>query len=265
MTFETLGDKNNPAVLLIHGMMCSSKECMLFGKELSDEYYVIMPTLDGHGHDDTDLLTVDKEGEKIIAYLKEHGIVHLSMIQGTSMGAEVALEVKRQTLLAGIGTDICFFDGGPFFHFTPWFRAMMRFRFKKMLKLLDTDNPDEALENLLKNRFVKFVLKDKIEQSKGMLKSLVSERKTFSDKTIANMVNICYKCDLPEFDSDSQKSIIFFYGVHEPARDAKKRLMKVYPDAVYIDAEGYSHCGLQIEDPAKYADMLKNYIKSARS
>ena len=75
MTFETLGSKSNPAVLLIHGMMCSSKECMPFGKELSDEYYVILPTLDGHGHDGTDLLTVDKEAEKIIKYHKEEHYV----------------------------------------------------------------------------------------------------------------------------------------------------------------------------------------------
>ena len=261
MTFETLGDKSNPAVLLIHGMMCSSNECMPFGKELADEYYVIMPTLDGHGHDGTDLLTVDKEAEKIIAYLREEHIDYLALIQGSSMGAEVALEVKRQADLNGIKNGICFFDGGPFFHFTPWYRAIMRKRFKSLVKVLDTDDPEEALANLLNNKFVKFLMKDKIKQSEDLIRSLVSDRKTFSDKSVNNMVDICYRCDLPEFNEETQERLIFCFGTEEPARKSRKRLLKAYPHAQYIDLEGYSHCGLQTEDPVRYARILKEKLR----
>ncbi len=122
-------------------------------KRIPPCYYVIMPTLDGHGHDGTDLLTVDKEAEKIINYLKENGISRLELIQGSSMGAEVALEVKRQADINSISTGICFFDGGPFFWFTPWFRAVMRARFRKLVKILDTDDPNAAVENLRNNKF----------------------------------------------------------------------------------------------------------------
>lgn len=260
MTFETLGNRSDPAVLLIHGMMCSSKECFRFGKELSDEYYVIMPTLDGHGHDGTDLLPVDKEAEKIITYLKEQNIGYLALIQGSSMGAEVALEVKRQVELNGIKNSICFFDGGPFFHFTPWFRMTMRIRFRKMVKILDTEDPEEALAGMMESKFVKFVIKDKIKQYDGMIRSLVSERKTFSNKTIDNMVDICYKCDLPEFNKETQERLIFCFGTEEPARKSRKRLVKAYPHALFIDLEGYSHCGFQAEDPSGYARMLKDYL-----
>lgn len=256
MTFETLGDKTNPAVLLIHGMMCTYRECLIFGKELADEYYVIMPTLDGHAGDGTDLLTVDKEAEKIISYLKEEQIDEIALIQGSSMGAEVALEVKRQVEMNGIKNRICFFDGGPFFHFTPWFRAVMRMRFKKLVKILDTDDPDKALKDMMNNKFVKFVAKDKIKQSEGMIRSLVSEHRTFSDKTIDNMVDICYRCDLPEFNEEVQKSLIFCFGTEEPARKSRERLLKAYPHAQFIDLEGYSHCGFQSTDPAGYAKML---------
>ena len=74
MTFNTLGDKQNPAVLLIHGMVSTWKDCEPYGKFLADRYYVIMPTLDGHGHDGTDLLTAEEEAKKLTAYLKENGI-----------------------------------------------------------------------------------------------------------------------------------------------------------------------------------------------
>lgn len=261
MTFETLGNKNNPAVLLIHGMMCSAEECIPFGRYLSDEYYVIMPTLDGHGHDGTDLLTVDKEAEKIIAYLKENGIRSLSLIQGSSMGAEIALEVRRQAGQNGIPTTLCFFDGGPFFHFTPWFRAIMRSRFKSLVKLLDTDDPVQAKENLANNPFLKFIVKDKLEQYGSLIDSMVKERRQFSQKTIENLVNICYKCDLPDFSADEQKRFVFFFSTEEPARKSKKRLLKAYPNAQYKDIENYGHCSFQSMEPKKYAQMLKDGIK----
>lgn len=262
MTFETLGNIKNPAVILIHGMLCSAKECMPFGKELSDEYFVIMPTLDGHGKDGTDLLTVDMESQKIIDYLKQNNIDHLAMIQGSSMGAEIAIEVTRQAQINGIKTDLSFFDGGPFFHFTPWFRAMMRMRFTKLTDILDSDDPDQAVDALKSNKFVRFVAKDKIEQYSGMLRNLVAERRTFSKKTIENMVNICYRCDLPVFDKEKQKRLIFFFSKSEPARKSKKRLLKAYPDAAFKDIDGYTHCGFQTLEPAKYASMLKECIES---
>ena len=260
MTFETLGNKNNPAILLIHGMMSSARDCMTFGRYMSDEYYVIMPTLDGHGHDGTDLLEVDREAEKIIAYLKENGIQSLSLIQGSSMGGEVALEVRRQAAANNIPAKLCFFDGGPFFHFTPWFRAIMRKRFTSLVKILDTDDPVKAKENLLNNPFLKFAVKDKLEQYSGLIDSMVKERRHFSKKTVANLVNICYKCDLPDFSADEQKRFVFFFSIEEPARDSKKRLVKAYPNAQYRDIENYGHCSYQFMEPEKYAQMLKEYI-----
>ena len=41
MTFNSLGDKTNPAVLLIHGMMCTGKDCEPYGKNLSDRFPLV--------------------------------------------------------------------------------------------------------------------------------------------------------------------------------------------------------------------------------
>ena len=58
MTFKTAGDRQNPAVMLIHGMISSGADCEPFGRCLADDYYVIMPTLDGHGDDARSRLTL---------------------------------------------------------------------------------------------------------------------------------------------------------------------------------------------------------------
>ena len=86
MIFYTSGDKQNPAVMLIHGMISSAADCEPFGKYLADGYYVIMPTLDGHGNDGTDLLPLEGEVDKLVGYLKENGITSVAMVQGSSMG-----------------------------------------------------------------------------------------------------------------------------------------------------------------------------------
>ncbi|MBQ1555091.1 MAG: hypothetical protein IIZ68_06480, partial [Clostridia bacterium] len=238
MTFETLGNPSNPAVLLIHGMLSSGHDCEPFGKYLADEYYVIMPTLDGHGHDGTDLLTVEEEARKLTAYLKENGIQSLALVQGSSMGAEVALAVTKQCETDGIPVTCSFFDGGPFFHFNPFFRHIMYKKFSSLVKVFDTDDPDEAYRNIMNNPFVKFVAKDKISQYEGIIKSIARERRTFSKKTVRNMVTICYKCDPPSFPVEAQKRFVFFFSDEEPARDSRSRLIKLYPHAAFEDIHG---------------------------
>ena len=74
MTFQTLGNRQNPAVMLIHGMISSGADCEPFGRCLADEYYVILPTLDGHGNDGTDLLPLEGEVDRLVGYLKENDI-----------------------------------------------------------------------------------------------------------------------------------------------------------------------------------------------
>ncbi len=68
MQFTTLGEKSLPAVLLIHGMLSSGDDPLIFGKYLADDYYVISPTLDGHANDGSELESAEKEAEKICKY-----------------------------------------------------------------------------------------------------------------------------------------------------------------------------------------------------
>lgn len=261
MTFEALGNRENPAILLIHGMISSASDCEPYGKYLADEYYVIMPTLDGHGHDGTDLLPLDGEVTKLVGYLKENGVTSLAMVQGSSMGAEIALAVVKQCEKEGIPVTCGFFDGGPFFHFNPFFRAFMHKKFSSLVKAFDTDNPDEAYNSLMNHPFLKFVGGEKAAQFEPIIRSMTRERRHFSKKTVDNLVKICYKCDLPAFSADAQKHLHFFFSDEEPARKSRKRLMKAYPSASYEDIHGYAHCGYQAADPENYAKKLKQAIR----
>ncbi len=261
MTFETLGNPENAAVVLIHGMLCTGRDCETFGKYLADEYFVIMPTLDGHGNDGSKLISAEDEAEKIHEFLVEHGIKRLALLQGSSMGAEVALAVLDMLECSGINVDRCFFDGGPFFDFDPVRRKMMYKVFKKLVKIFDTDDPEEAVKKMTENSFFKFIAKNKAEQYEPMIRSMAQERRSFSDTTVRNMVKVCYSCKLPYFTEGEQRRMIFFHSKDEPAVKSRGRLMKAYPMAVYRGISGYAHCGLQINKPKAYAGLLKRAIK----
>ena len=260
MTFNTLGEKSNPAVLLIHGMVSSWKDCEPYGKYLADRYYVILPTLDGHGNDGTDLLPLKDEVDKLVGYLRENGIISLALVQGSSMGAEIALAVLGRLTEEGISFGRGFLDGGPFFHFNPFFRAFMRKKFKSLVKIFDTDDHEAAYNAMMNHPFMKFVAKGKAAQFEPLIQSLTQERRHFSSKSVRNMVEICYRYDLPEFSAEDQKRLIFFFSDEEPARKSLKRLKKAYPSAEYRDIHDYAHCGYQSVHPEEYAQMLQEAI-----
>ncbi len=259
MQFMTSGDKGSPAVLLIHGMLSSGSDPLVFGKYLSDEYYVISPTLDGHGDDGSELVSAEAEAKKITAYLKENGIRTLALIQGSSMGAEVALAVLDECLRSGIDVGYCFFDGGPFFDFHPVKRFFMKLVFRRLVKAFEGD-PDKAFDRLGGNMFVKFVAGDKIREYEPLLRSMAKERRTFTKKTVDGMVKTCYNCALPDLDCDVQRRMVFFFSKEEPARQSKPRLKRAYPCAKYRDIRGYAHCLLQFKKPRRYARLLKSVI-----
>ncbi|MBP5606150.1 MAG: alpha/beta hydrolase [Ruminiclostridium sp.] len=263
MQFTTLGNKNSPAVILIHGMLMSGEDPLVFGKHLADDYYVICPTLDGHGDDGSELESAEQEGRNIVAYLKKNGITDIALIQGSSMGAEVALAVRNECKRRGVNVDHCFFDGGPFFDFHPMKRFFMTLVFIRLTKIFDNE-PDKALEKLNKNMFVKFVAKDKLKDFEPIFIQMTKKRHAFTHKTVEGMVKTCYNCILPQFTKEEQGTFVFFFSNEEPARDSKPRLKKAYPYAKYRDIRGYAHCGLQFNRPEVYAKILKKVIRDEK-
>ena len=135
--------------------------------------------------------------------------------------------------------------------------------FRRLTKIFEND-PDKAFEKLSKNRFLKFVVKDKMKDVEPLIRKLTERRRSYSNKTVAGMVKTCYNCILPGFTKKEQESFVFFFSIEEPARQSKPRLKKAYPYAKYRDIKGYSHCGLQFTRPKAYANTLKKVIRGEK-
>ena len=137
----------------------------------------------------------------------------------------------------------------------------MHRKFRSLVKVFDTDDHEAAFNGLMNNPFLRFVAKDKAAQYEPLIRSVTRKRRHFSEKTVKNLVDICYKCDLPTFSPDAQKRMVFFFSDEEPARKSRKRLLRAYPSAEYRDIHGYAHCGFQTAQPEQYAEMLRLAIQ----
>ena len=255
MKVKTLGKKETPAVLMIPGMFCTSDMPETSARLLSDDFFFILPTLDGHHKEETVYHSVETDGRKISEWLRENGVRHLALLQGTSMGAEVALQTARQL---DIPVDHYLFDGGPFFHFPRFFRAIMAEKFMSYMKKVKGKDPDAAVSELMRDPFVKKLGGKSLDAYRGLFGGFCEVSRWIEKDSVRRIVDTCYKCDLPGFDKETQRRFIFLFSEKEPARRSETRLKKQYPEASFLVARGYGHGGFQAADPEKYARLLRD-------
>lgn len=261
MRIETMGNPDAPAMLFLPGMLCTAQSVRLFAQHMKAEGWFILPTLSGHYAGAPDYVSKEAEAEAILRWLKERGVKRLALLQGTSMGAEVALEVLRQAQ-GSIEVERCLFDGGPFFRFPWWFRRVMEGKFRQMARLLQYDSPQQALDALAKIPVLRRIVGKDREKYVPMLAGMLTEKRSITPASLRNMTETCYNCALPAFDEARQARMLFLYSDDEPAHMAKKRLQRAYPRAAYRDVHGLGHCGWQTSDPAGYAAMLDDFVSA---
>lgn len=110
MLFETMGERNAPAVLFFHATGVTGRSGERVAKYLKDKYFCVMPTS-----------TVYCEGQKYVSksdeirqveeFLKANGVNGIALVVASSIGADLAVAFLSQTK---IPVARVFFDGGQF-------------------------------------------------------------------------------------------------------------------------------------------------------
>lgn len=94
MRFHTLGDRRQPAVMLIHGGGNAWWNYLRQARALSERYHVILPTLDGHGEEcAVPYVSTEQEADALLAYIDEHCGGHLFALCGVSLGGQIVMEL----------------------------------------------------------------------------------------------------------------------------------------------------------------------------
>lgn len=94
MRFHEFGDKNNPAIMLIHGGGNSWWSYLRQARVLAENYFVILPTLDGHGEEYiTTYVSTQHSADKLIKYIDENCGGSLFALCGVSLGGQIVIEL----------------------------------------------------------------------------------------------------------------------------------------------------------------------------
>ena len=86
-----LGGEGKPPLVILHGMLGSSRNWQTAGRDLADAFHVLAPDLRNHGgspHADT--MTYPEMMDDVVAWLDTQGIVRATFL-GHSMGGKTAM------------------------------------------------------------------------------------------------------------------------------------------------------------------------------
>ena len=110
MRFETLGEKQNGAVLFFHAMGVTGESSEPVARCLKDRYFCILPTSTVYCAGQKYTGKAD-EVRQVEDFLRNHGVTRLKLVAASSIGADLAVAFLTQTALP---VEHVFFDGGQF-------------------------------------------------------------------------------------------------------------------------------------------------------
>jgi pimeloyl-ACP methyl ester carboxylesterase len=96
MKFQEYGQKQNPAILLLHGGGLSWWNYREAAELLQDRFRIILPILDGHAGSDRPFTSIEENASGIISFIDEQLGGSVSLIGGLSLGGQVLLEMLSQ-------------------------------------------------------------------------------------------------------------------------------------------------------------------------
>lgn len=94
MKFYEYGNKDNPAVIYIHGMGCDVLKSFKAPTELlQNDYRIILAALDGYDGEDSTFSTIAEQAQKIADFLKSNYCGIIYAVIGMSMGGFISLNL----------------------------------------------------------------------------------------------------------------------------------------------------------------------------
>ena len=260
MKFETLGKRGNPVIVAIHGTFANADSIKPFAELLADEYYVVLPTLNGHYPTSADYHNPVEEATQIYDFLESHDIKELAMVQGTSLGASVAL------CMAAMNKIPCkryFMDSVQLYKYGSLRRSISYSKLVALVnqyrsKTTDTANGqgDQAIQGPMTGK----IMGAGDDAYSGMIQGVTAVYDILTENTIHNVVDTCFNVTFPKLDPSVQPLCVFYFGAKDPSAKQEKDIKEHYPNSIVNVMTGHSQGSFQVLNPQKYVDMLKMSI-----
>lgn len=248
MLFETMGNRENPAILFFHAMSVTGASSEPVARFLSDRYFCILPTSTVYCEGQVYRGKAD-EVRQIQEFLHEQKVEKIALVVASSIGADLAAAFLSATELP---VSHAFFDGGQFAQIGKFTRRIMvpflylaikslyRSDGKTLKKIMWCD--DDAIKPY-------FIAAGKALKYGNMRRQM---NDSLEDKPF------------PFLSETLQKNTYFEFGSIEEHFKYRDAVMKAYPYGNFPVFEGYNHMQFQIRDPKGFAEMLRSVIEENR-
>ena len=256
MKFHEFGDKNLPPILLIHGGGSSWWNYLRQARILSEDYRVILPTLNGHGEEfQRDYISTEDSAQEILNYVRQNYDGKLFAIGGVSLGGQIAMEILSldsdiaekaiidgslcipQPRLAKISIFLVSLFGKLMFS---------KFSCKLQLSMMNKLYPKLAYPEEIKAYYLE-------DLPRTPIKTLVTIYKTYMGH---------YK--LKSRISKSKAQALYIYGEKELncVKESARLFQKMHPDTILYEAKGYNHGYLSAYLPQEWITLVVPFLEN---
>ncbi len=249
MEFHTFGDSSERPVILIHGVFTPWQIWEKHIAALKDEYYIIVPALDGHiAEHPSEFISCDDEAAQIEAFVKEDLGGEVYALCGLSMGGFIADRIYER---GNITIKYLIMDGAPLLKAGALPVKFMTVSYKDILhkaKRRDRKTLENFRRDFLPEEFLPMFL---------------SFADTMTDSTVENMLGSVFGTEFsPRKDSGTR--ILYMHGTagnEVYSVKAAKALKRSCPDAVIKQFDGMKHAELAVYHPDKWVKTVRAFLE----
>ena len=248
MIFHTYGNKENKAVVLIHGMLTPWQIWNTAVDKFKRNCYVIVPELDAHTEvTPTVFHSIEEEADKIHDYIMKELNGKVLLLAGLAMGGRIAATIAKS---GDITVDNLVLDGAPLTRVNFLMKAVMKSNYKKIImksKMHDAKILEQAKKDFLPEDMIPYYVK-------------IAENMIMS--SVDNIIDSVFT-DFDDHGYAGDMKILFMHGTkgnEQVSRKCALKMKKVNPQTEIRCFEGLAHAELACFKPQQWTDEVERFI-----
>ena len=248
MVFHTFGDKENKAVVLIHGVLCPWQIWNDAIERFKEKYYVIVPELDGHTQSEkSTFVSVDDEAVKITEYIRTELGGNVFLLAGLSMGGRIAATAAKSK---DIKIENLVLDGAPLTRINGLMKAVFKKNYKVIIARSKARDPkilESAKKDFLPEKMIPFYL---------------DVADNMEEQSIDNMIDTVFT-DFNFSGYPDDMRILFMHGTkgnESVSRKCAVKMKKANPQTEIRCFEGFAHAELACFKSEQWVKEVEGFI-----
>ncbi len=249
MNFHEFGDKHNPHIMLIHGGGNAWWNYLRQATVLSDQYHVILPTMDGHGEEyATPYESTEATTDKLIEYINKNCKGTLFALCGVSLGGQIVIEMLSRnpnlTQKAIIDGSVCY----P----VPWVKNYCIWSTRLLGRFLYSEKASQRLLVQMEKMIPK-----KMHFPQEIKDYYMQDMPRLPLQTIYTIYQTYMNYHIKESLKKTSAEVMYWYGEKEMKCVKKSaQIFKEYvPNCTIYEAKRYNHGYLAIYLPDEWLTL----------